>query len=78
MGWRRRYCPRPIFVAVIVAVCLFYQCLALLWKSITWTSKEYAVGSDKDIGDVAAEMGDCLHRWDSIVRKIKDVSMLNH
>ncbi|XP_077329458.1 cadherin-like and PC-esterase domain-containing protein 1 [Lithobates pipiens] len=72
MGWRRRYCPRPIFVAVIVAVCLFYQCLALLWKSITWTSKEYAVGSDKDIGDVAAETGDCLHRWDSIVRKIKD------
>ncbi|XP_072255133.1 cadherin-like and PC-esterase domain-containing protein 1 [Pyxicephalus adspersus] len=72
MGWRRRYCPRPIFVAVIVAVCLFYQCLSLLWKSISWTSKEYAVVSDKDIRDVAAEMEDCSYRWDSIVKKIKD------
>nr|DBA31238.1 TPA: hypothetical protein GDO54_007116 [Pyxicephalus adspersus] len=76
MGWRRRYCPRPIFVAVIVAVCLFYQCLSLLWKSISWTSKEYAVVSDKDIRDVAAEMEDCSYRWDSIVKKIKDVNIM--
>ncbi|KAM5172010.1 cadherin-like and PC-esterase domain-containing protein 1 [Mantella aurantiaca] len=72
MGWRRRYCPRPVLIAVVVTLCLFYQCFALLWRSISWTSKEYAVGSNKDIRDVVTEMGDCRYRWDSIVIKIKD------
>ncbi|KAM9311716.1 cadherin-like and PC-esterase domain-containing protein 1 [Gastrophryne carolinensis] len=70
MGWRRRYCPRPIVIAVVVAVCVFYQCLTLLWKSTSWTIKD-AVDRHTDLRDLSAKE-DCLDQWDSIWKMFKD------
>ncbi|XP_063783277.1 cadherin-like and PC-esterase domain-containing protein 1 isoform X2 [Pseudophryne corroboree] len=72
MGWRRRYCPSLVLVALLVAVCvLLYQCLTLLWRSPSWTLQKYDAGTLQDLLDVTREK-DCLYKWGSIVRRIKD------
>ncbi|XP_069620972.1 cadherin-like and PC-esterase domain-containing protein 1 isoform X1 [Ranitomeya imitator] len=71
MGWRRRYCPSPVFIAVFLALCVFYQCLSLLWKSTTWT-KDCDLRRSLGLLEVATQNKECLYTWNSIVTKIKD------
>ncbi|XP_075065063.1 cadherin-like and PC-esterase domain-containing protein 1 [Mixophyes fleayi] len=71
MGWRRRYCPSPILVVLLVAVCVFYQCFTLLWRNTSWTIKKYEIGTHEDLLNVTTQKN-CLYKWGNIVRKIKD------
>ncbi|XP_073429472.1 cadherin-like and PC-esterase domain-containing protein 1 [Dendrobates tinctorius] len=71
MGWRRRYCPSPVFIALFVALCVFYQCLSLLWKNTTWT-KDCDLRRSLGLLEVATQNKECLRTWNSIVTKIKD------
>lgn len=71
MGWRRRYCPSPVFIALFVALCVFYQCLSLFWKSIPWT-KEWDIRRSLDLLEVATQNKECLYTWNNLVTKIKD------
>ncbi|KAG8577503.1 hypothetical protein GDO81_010203 [Engystomops pustulosus] len=71
MGWRRRYCPSPLFIAFLVALCVFYQCLSLFWKSTPWT-KEINIRRSLGLLDVAAKNKKCLNTWNNVVAKIKE------
>ncbi|KAM4039025.1 cadherin-like and PC-esterase domain-containing protein 1 [Anomaloglossus baeobatrachus] len=71
MGWRRRYCPSPVFIALFVALCIFYQCLSLFWKNTSWT-KDYDIRRSLGLLEVATQNKECLYTWDSIVTRIKD------
>ncbi|XP_073508169.1 cadherin-like and PC-esterase domain-containing protein 1 isoform X2 [Phyllobates terribilis] len=71
MGWRRRYCPSPVFIALFVALCVFYQCLSLFWKSTSWT-KDCDIRRSLGLLEVATKNKECLCTWNSIVTKIKN------
>ncbi|XP_075713258.1 cadherin-like and PC-esterase domain-containing protein 1 [Rhinoderma darwinii] len=71
MGWRRRYCPSPIFIALFVALCVFYQCFSLFWKSTPWT-KEYDIRRSLGLLEVATRKRECLSTRNNILTKIKD------
>ncbi|KAM3925191.1 cadherin-like and PC-esterase domain-containing protein 1 [Leptodactylus fuscus] len=70
MGWRRRYCPTPLLIALFVALCAFYQCLSLFWKSTPWT--KYDIRRNLGLVDVATQIKEPLNSWNSIVTKIKE------
>ncbi|XP_040267517.1 cadherin-like and PC-esterase domain-containing protein 1 [Bufo bufo] len=71
MGWRRRYCPSPLFIALIVALCVFYQCLSVFWKSTPW-SKECDIRRGFGLLEVAKQNKESLCTWNSVVTKITD------
>ncbi|XP_044133125.1 cadherin-like and PC-esterase domain-containing protein 1 [Bufo gargarizans] len=71
MGWRRRYCPSPLFIAIIVALCVFYQCLSVFWKRTPW-SKECDIRRGFGLLEVAKQNKECLCTWNSVVTKITD------
>ncbi|XP_053320351.1 cadherin-like and PC-esterase domain-containing protein 1 [Spea bombifrons] len=74
MGWRRRYCPSPTCVFMVVAVCVFYQCLSLLWTRTPWTIEVYGSGADSALMDVSAtsKTKDCLSAWTSLYMRMKE------
>ncbi|XP_066447931.1 cadherin-like and PC-esterase domain-containing protein 1 isoform X2 [Eleutherodactylus coqui] len=71
MGWRRRYCPSPVFIALFVALCVVYQFLSLFWKSTSWT-KESDIRRSLGLLEVATQNKECLNTWSSIATKLKD------
>ncbi|KAM4748879.1 cadherin-like and PC-esterase domain-containing protein 1 [Rhinophrynus dorsalis] len=72
MGWRRRYCPRPVFVVLAVAVCIFYQCVTLFWKNASWTLEEYGSETQEVFVDETTKGKNCLNPWTSLYRRVNE------
>uniref|UniRef100_A0A8C5MQ50 Cadherin like and PC-esterase domain containing 1 n=1 Tax=Leptobrachium leishanense TaxID=445787 RepID=A0A8C5MQ50_9ANUR len=71
MGWRRRYLPSPTFVCLVVAVCVFYQSLTVLWRRTTWSLEAYAADTQGMVLDGTPKPA-CLSTWDGLYRSVME------
>ncbi|KAG8439823.1 hypothetical protein GDO86_005839 [Hymenochirus boettgeri] len=73
MGWRRRYCPSPVFVVLAVGVCIFYQSLILFWRRAPWKFEEYTPGTKVVfVNEHQNDMG-CVFALVRLYRRMKEL-----
>ncbi|XP_053575169.1 cadherin-like and PC-esterase domain-containing protein 1 [Bombina bombina] len=79
MGWRRRYCPSPVLVALVVVACVFYHSMTPLWRR-TCASPDATCGSTTDNLGVTNYSKICLYNWTCLYRKLNEFgeSVKNH